>query len=91
MHMYPAANPASGRERLHSLFLGGIGIEDPMHTHQFEYTAPCFDMPRSFKSPPLAFSLRRQEMKAPRPELSTKRNRLSSKTNLVVASSNGVT
>src|ERR1019366_748395 len=51
----------------------------------------CFDMPQSFTSPPLAFSLRKHEMKAPSPELSTKRSRLRSNTSFVVASSNGAT
>ena len=49
----------------------------------------CFDMPHSFRSPPLAFNFRRQEMKAPKPELSTKRRRLRSSTSLALASSNG--
>ena len=49
----------------------------------------CFDIPHSFKSPPLAFNCRRQESKAPSPELSTKRSRLRSSTSFVLASSTG--
>src|ERR1019366_8032402 len=49
----------------------------------------CGDNPHSFKSPPLAFNLRRQERKEPSPELSIKRSLLRSKTTLVLASSTG--